>query len=318
MNLVVTIDTEEDNWSDYSQDSCGIENIKKIPLLQNIFDDFNIIPTYLVTYPVATKIESLKILNEVYHKGKCEIAMHCHPWNTPPFEEERNARNSMLCNLPYDLQKRKLNALHEAIKMNFGLHAKSFRAGRYGYNGAVASVIRDLGYAVETSITPFTDWTEYHGPDFSKMTPEPYRFDAPEIFRRVHGGKLIEIPPSIGYLQATFKLCGVIDRLLSSRPGKLFRVKGLLDRMGLINKVWLSPEVSDARQMVGLTKVLLRKEFQILNMVFHSTSLQGGLGPYVKRKEDEARFLNRLKDYFKYTRSVGIKPLRLSDVEKFV
>jgi len=99
MHLVVTIDTEEDNWGQYSADSFSIENIKKIPALQEMFDEFSVVPTYLVTYPVATNRESVEILKDILQRGKCEIGMHCHPWSTPPFDEERNSFNSMLCNL---------------------------------------------------------------------------------------------------------------------------------------------------------------------------------------------------------------------------
>ncbi|HRR39856.1 MAG TPA: polysaccharide deacetylase family protein [Syntrophales bacterium] len=318
MHLVVTIDTEEDNWGQYSEDSFSIENIKKIPALQKIFDEFSVVPTYLVTYPVATDRESIKILKDILQQGKCEIGMHCHPWSTPPFDDERNSFNSMLSNLPFDLQCKKMGVLHEAIERNFGVTAKSFRAGRWGYNGHTALVLKKLGYRVDTSITPFTDWSEYHGPDFSEMKPESYRFNAPEIFNSIPEGEMAEIPATIGYLQNYYELCNSTDRLLSSPLGRLFRMKGLLNRAGLLNKVLLSPEGSDSGDMVRLTKVLMRKKFEIVNLFFHSTSLQAGLSIFVKTKEDEGRFSDRIRGYLAFTSEAGISPITLSDAADVV
>ena len=318
MKIAVTIDTEEDNWGDYSCESFGIENIKKIPALQKLFDEFNIIPTYLVTYPVATNKESVNILKEILQQSKCEIGLHCHPWSTPPFEEERNAYNSMLCNLPYDLQYKKITTLHEAIEKNIGIIAKSFRAGRWGYNETVLKVIRDLDYGIDTSVTPFTDWTAYYGPDFSCMTPEPYRFSETEIFKNSKHGELIEIPATIGYLQRDFNLCKLVDRYLTSRLGRRLRLKGILEAMRVLNKVWLSPEVSDSGQMIKLTKVLQKKNYKIINLFFHTTYLRAGLSYCVKKKEDEVRFSNSMKEYFTYANENGINSIRLSDARNII
>jgi len=61
MKLVVTIDTEEDNWGDYSPNGYTLENITYIPELQDLFDEYRVLPTYLVTYSVATDPQSSTI-----------------------------------------------------------------------------------------------------------------------------------------------------------------------------------------------------------------------------------------------------------------
>jgi len=244
--------------------------------------------------------------------------MHCHPWSTPPYDEDKSIYNSMLCNLPHDLQQKKLGELHRSIKRNFGVRPTSFRAGRWGYNGSVSTVISDLGYIVDTSITPFTDWSEYHGPDFSKMAPQPYLFRAPEIFKSQSDGDLIEVPASIGYLQENYDWCGSIDRKLNHTLGRVLRLKGLLQKLNLMNKVWLSPETSDARRMVQLTKVLMRKNLEVVNMFFHSTSLMAGFSHFVKTKEDESRFMKCLREYFTFTADAGLKPATLSEVGSII
>jgi hypothetical protein len=280
-----------------------------------MFDEYRIKPTYLVTYPVATNKYSVCVMKEVLDSGNCEIGMHCHPWSTPPFEEERNAYNSMLCNLSYELQQKKLSVLDEAIERNLGVKATSFRAGRWGYSGAVSTAIKKLGYRVDTSITPLTDWSEYHGPDFSRQMPESYRFNAPEICRRVDGGELLEIPATIGYLQSNYSCCAAVERALNAKMGRKLRLKGLLSRLGLLNKVWLSPEASDARQMIELTKVMIAANCNIINMFFHSTSLQAGLSFIVKTNEDEGRFMDSMREYFAFVNEAGLEPTTLFEAE---
>lgn len=42
MKLVVTIDTEEDTWGKYLPDGYTLENIRRIPALQDLFDEFSV------------------------------------------------------------------------------------------------------------------------------------------------------------------------------------------------------------------------------------------------------------------------------------
>ena len=121
MKFIVTIDTEEDNWDKYSRSDNPVENLKKIIPLQKIFDRYGVRPTYLISYPVATDPGCIEILKCILDQGRCEIGTHCHPWNTPPFDEEINEHNSMLSNLPESLVLQKLQSLHEVICQNFGV-----------------------------------------------------------------------------------------------------------------------------------------------------------------------------------------------------
>ena len=125
VNLVITIDTEEDCWKNYGRQNNPVENIKQIPMLQEIFNHYGALPTYLVSYPIVINQSSSLILKEMLDSGQCEIGAHCHPWNTPPFEEQISTRNSMLCNLPAELQYRKLEILHRTIVERFGLDVGS-------------------------------------------------------------------------------------------------------------------------------------------------------------------------------------------------
>ena len=70
MYLVITIDTEEDNWGNFSPNGYSLENINKIPALQELFDEFNVKPTYLLTYPVATDKTAVSIFKKILKTGQ--------------------------------------------------------------------------------------------------------------------------------------------------------------------------------------------------------------------------------------------------------
>lgn len=307
MKLIITIDTEEDNWGDFTPTGYSLENIGYIPRLQELFDRYDVRPTYLITYPVATDDKSVSLLKGIMERGGCEIGSHCHPWNTPPFEEENSDRNTMICNLPMDLQFRKLKTLHDTIIRNFGITPVSFRAGRWGSSREVLSNICRLGYRVDTSVTPYTDWSSYYGPDMSEYTPDSFHFTDGE------GSSLLVLPATVGFLQKDFALSKAVLNMVHHRCLRHFRLAGILDRLKLVNKVWLSPEQSTGQQMISLAKRMFNNKYPFINMVFHSSTLKAGLTPFVRSVDDEKRFLNNIEEFLVFSKDTGIESIKLCD-----
>lgn len=173
--LIVSIDTEEDDWGVYKQQGQHLTNIGHLPELQRLFDRYKIKPTYLVTYPVAADETYRDFFKSVHNSGRAEIGAHLHPWNTPPFEEEPTKYYSMMNNLSPDLQKRKIISLTEFIQRNFRVQPRSFRAGRFCFNEQTLPVLVELNYSVDCSVTPFVDWKEnYGGINFHGYPYYPY------------------------------------------------------------------------------------------------------------------------------------------------
>jgi hypothetical protein len=224
----------------------------------------------------------------------------------------------MLCNLPRDLRYLKIKALHSSIREQLGVTPVSFRSGRWGYGPGVAGVLRELGYRVDTSITPYTDWSACEGPDFSARPPDVYRFEADDIFRRKPAGPLLEVPATIGFLQPNFDVCNAVLRGLSREPMSTLRLVGVFDRLRLLNKVWLSPELSDAQQMIALTRTMMRRGAGVVNLVFHSPALVAGLTPFVSTEEEEVTIRHRVASYLAFTSASGIEPLTLSELSRLV
>jgi len=318
MKLIITIDTEEDNWEKRSSDGAVITHLDGILELQEIFDRLSFRPTYLITYPMATDKDIIKTLGDIEGSGRCEIGNHCHPWNTPPFEEEITERNSMLCNLPSALQYKKIKTLHDVIVKNFSITPLSFRCGRWGYCGKVAANLEKLGYRVDSSITSFTDWSEYQGPDFSHMAPDSFWFSPDDIFAKDSHGSLLEVPATAGFLQENFKRSNAVLKTIKNSPLKKLRMKGVLHKAGLVNQISLSPELASFDNMKGLTKTMIKKGYRLINMFFHSPSLKEGLSPFVRTKDDKARFLSTIAEYLRFASGEGVESITLAEAEKYI
>jgi len=305
IKVYITIDTEEDQWSYLNPKESTVENIREIPKLQELFDQYGAIPTYLINYPVAINKGVLKILQKIYKDGRCDIGAHCHPWNTPPFRENISNHNSMLCNLPYELVFDKIQILHKSIKDIWNFEPKYFRAGRWGFGENVARAIFELGYKIDTSIAPFTDWSVYEGPDFSNVTVLKYRFNPDNILKDNSNGSLLEISPTIGFLQNNFKIYSKIRNNILKSKLPYFRIIGLLDKLKIMNYRWLSPELFSGNDMAKLANCFLKNNCQFLNMSFHSTSLLPGLNPFIKSQYEVEKFYRNIDIFLKFAYGNG-------------
>ncbi|MFO7728311.1 MAG: hypothetical protein R6X11_08275 [Desulfonatronovibrio sp.] len=317
MKFVVTIDTEEDSWNRYSATKNSVQNIERIVGLQELFDEFGVRPTYLVTYPVAVNPASVQILSNIHKQGKCEIGMHCHPWNTPPFghEDPVPKPDTMLCNLEESQVQDKLTQLHQTIQQNLGVTPVSFRAGRFGFGPAVAQALSKLKYRVDSSVTPFVSWTDHYGPDFTEFNPDAFRFSTLGLSHRDENSELLEVPVTIGFLQQNFAACRQRLLLLEGGLPRSLHLAGILDRIRLLNLAWLSPENSEARDMIKLAQVMHKKNHPFLNLTFHSTSLKKGSGNFVNSTADEKAFFKNLRIFFEHAWRAGWTSLTLAELE---
>jgi len=315
MYFIISIDTEEDNWDNF-KDKPTLKNIQKIPALQELFDRYKVRPTYLITYPVACDKPSVEILKSILDSGKCEIGTHLHPWNTPPVQEVLNEKNRMLNNLSRELQFKKLKNLHYKIKEEFNCTPVSFRAGRYGLNNDLTKNLMKLDYRIESSTTPFLDWSFLDGPDFSDFYMlNPYRFSSHNFKEKSEKGELIEVPLSAGYLQKEFRLANTIFKKLKKRPIRYFKIIGILSLIGLLNRVRLTPEGYRISEMKKLIRAMMKNNVKFYNISFHSNTLFPGQTPFVSSNKELDLFLKKLEDIIKYMVEIGLKPITLSEVQ---
>jgi hypothetical protein len=300
----ITIDTEEDDWGEYRSSGFSLESLQVLPRVQEIFNAYGAIPTYLVTYPVVQNPKAREFFAEQLAGRRCVVGAHCHPWNTPPFVEELSDRHSMLCNLPYPTVKSKIANLRDEIIRSLQVTPVCFRAGRWGFGPQVAAAIHELGFRVDTSVCPHVDWSLFHGPDYRDAPSHAYRFSPEEILTASPNGALLEVPATIGFLQGNEQLCKRAIR--AQGLARRLHLRGILERARIVNLRWLSPELSSARDMVLLAKRMLRSGYSYLNMSFHSTTLVPGKTPFVRSAEDLQQFLRSIDELLRFVADEGV------------
>jgi hypothetical protein len=305
--VLITVDTEEDTWGDYGCRTPGTTNIHALPALQRLCDRFGAVPTYLVNWPVVDGASSSAILRDLSSHGCCEVGTHIHPWNTPPVEEQTGPRTSMLSNLPHALIRRKLTGLHEKIQERLGCSPTSFRAGRWGFGPRVAETLLDLGYVVDSSVSPYIDWRADFGPDYRNAPIRAYRFHPEAPLVPDPAGALVEIPATIGFLGGRPRF-GMRLREWALRPlPRRLRMVGIVDRLGIAAQRWLSPEVSTGGEMVRLARVLVGAGAEYLNLTFHSPTLSAGLTPFVRDARQVREFNSRIEQFLEYAGAAGFR-----------
>jgi hypothetical protein len=157
------------------------------------------------------------------------------------------------------------------------------------------------------------DWTNDHGPDFSDISPQPFKFSWQDIYRHAPDGPLVEIPVTVGYYQSNFALCNRIAKLLTKKPMDRLVLHKILHKLNLLNRVWLSPDVADAKSMIRLARRMMANDYQFINFFFHTPALKRGLSPFVLTKDDEVKFLERIRDFLIFARDAGIRSIMLSE-----
>ena len=308
MALIVTVDTEEEGlWGGrYPRTGNTVENIKGVDRFQRLCDRFNIRPTYLVDAPVVQDASAVSTLKAIQDDDRCEIGAHVHPWCNPPLNGPTDDRSSYLCNLPEQIQRDKVTWLTEQIEAQFGRRPTSFRAGRYGLDIVGARILHELGYVVDSSVIPFTNYSSEGGPNFEQAPIAPYDIDLESdnllssSNTTANTDTLLEVPVSVGYNRTDFRRAFSVQRFIRTSPLKHFRTEGILDRLGLLRRIKFSPEQADARRMKELVDASLVQDLQVMVMMLHSSSLVPSFSPYVQTEDQLDQFYSRLEGTFEY------------------
>lgn len=289
--LCVNIDAEEEfDWSrPFSRKNTSADWLARIDRAQRVFDRFGIRPVFLMDYPIATNPRAQDIIGGYWHEQRCVVGTQLHPWVTPPHEEVVCPINSFPCNLPADLELRKLVALTDAIKRRFRIQPRIYKAGRYGIDLGRASSLIDLGYEVDTSIVPFKSYAgSGGGPDFTGFPDQPFWVGADR--------RLMCLPVSqsiVGHLRGGQRFG--LERLVLNRYAARIHLPGILARLGLLERVMLSPEGATKAEMCRLIDMMIASGKKIIAVSFHSSSLTPGCTPYVRSERDLSDFLYRLE-----------------------
>jgi len=296
--VLLSVDTEEDNWS-RARSGVTVDNIRELPGFQARCEKLGLRPTYFTTWEVASVPWAAGILRDLAAGGRAEVGAHLHPWNTPPRDEEFVPRNSMTKNLPPPLQCAKLASLTRAIEQGTGVRPTSFRAGRYGLGRETTRALIDQGYRVDSSVTPWVSWADVDdGADFVGAPLSMYALDGTTDPREaVAGGPLVEVPLSCGYTRWPFERSARFHGALTGGPLRRLRLAGVAARLGLLQRVMLSPEISSPRDALRLARLLVSHGVSHLHLTLHSPTLRPGLSPFARSRADVERLFAWLERF---------------------
>jgi teichuronic acid biosynthesis glycosyltransferase TuaC len=291
--LLVVIDTESEfDWSKgVGADQGAVRSIERLPQVQRMFERHGIRPCYVLDYPVATSPVSAAIMRDIASRG-AEIGAHLQPWTTPPFIEPIDDAHAFPGNLPFWLQRQKLSILSDAIENNIGARPRIFKAGRYGIGAATLALLEEMGFEVDLSTAPGFDYKQEGGPDFSRFSTHLSWFGRTR--------RLLEIPTTSGFTGPLRNNGAAWCRVLDRPSLKPLRMRGLMDRSGLLSRVRLSPEGYSLEKMKKLSRVMIAGGVHCLTLSFHSSSLQPGFTPYCSSEVDVQCLLEKLEQFVKF------------------
>jgi len=306
--FVVTIDTEADNeWECQAEPT--YENIQALPAFQELCDEYGVRPTYLLTYDVAGDKDSLSVLRRLSEDGNCEIGAHTHGWRTPPFYPPLDSNTlcqAYLYEYPHNIQADKVATLTDHLEQVFQVKMTSHRAGRWGIDAHILSLLAANRYEVDTSVIPFHsfrhkngDPSSQGGPDFLDAPDRPYYPASDNVCRRGNSG-ILEVPVSIRVFSPVFEVnWGKRLAWLFSGDGFARRtVRRVVRRLGVAQLVSLNPATTTTRHMILLCRQLISEGQPVVNMAFHSSELIAGASPNVVDSDDEEQVWRALADVF--------------------
>lgn len=302
--FLLTVDTEEEfDWTKpLTRETHGIEHVGRLAKFQEFCEHEGVVPVYLVDWPIASSRLAGEILRAPLAQGRAEIGVQLHPWVNPPFEEEVSQVNSFAGNLPPALEEAKIATLRSAIEDRFGIAPLIYRAGRYGAGPNTAGILQRQGIGVDTSVRPMFDYSAAGGPNYRPHPVRPYWLDDERT--------LLELPLTTSYW-------GLLRRHGDAIFPRLWRMpalRGLLSRLGLLERVPLTPEGVSVEEAIRAIDIALDDGAPLLVFSFHSPSLRPGDTPYVRSEEDLDVLYDWWRRVFAYLEQRGVKPSSVKEV----
>lgn len=309
--MLVVVDTEEEfDWDQpFSRESDSTENIREQHRAQTILDRHGAKPLYVIDHPVAQDDWATGWLRELMHDDRAEVGGHLHTWVNPPFEEPLTPHNSYGCNLDPALERRKIEALTEAITKNIGVAPVHFRAGRYGLGFGTLRTLRELGYRTELSIAPHSNFAHDGGPSFYGWNNEPYWHGSP--------GGLLGIPVTTGFSGRAKGLGPMGAPLLDNSVFQSLRIPGVLAGMGLLERCRLTIENIPCDALQRVMTSLVQDGQRLLTLSYHSSSMLPGATTYARTEKKRDELLDCLDNVLSFfTETLGGRLVSVSAAER--
>lgn len=316
--LIVTVDTESD-W--FAMRENKVTSVEGLHFLQEVCARYDMIPTYLVTYEMATRDESIKVIKRYLDQGLCEVGHHLHIWSTPPFENPNSYGvdekwiERIQSEIPDDIFDKKMRTLHDAIEKNFTVKPTSHRAGKWSIDKRTLIWLEKNNYLVDTSVRPYISLKKRSSIDFFKtdtyFAPNtPYFPESKDITRkaakREDAINILEVPVTgiKGDILAEINLRGIN------------RLRLILNKFGYsgVGNISFRPSYREPLNVFqNMTRNLFHSDILFINLMFHSSELTLGTSPYSINKERLEMIKKKIIFVLKTAKEYGLKGITLSE-----
>lgn len=287
-SFIITIDTEGDDlWHWKPGDEITTRNVQYLDRFQNLCAEFGFKPVWLSNWEMINDPLFVEFVNRGLEKGQCELGMHLHAWNNPPYYELEHFEHSgapYLIEYPEEVMEQKIAAITEKLKEQFGFVPLSHRAGRWAMNDTYFKLLHKYGYRIDCSYTPGISWTDSVG-----QTPGFVGCDYRKVatgLQQIHG--IIEVPVTTRFTHRMF-----VDRQKSFKSNVKSILFGAQGR-----SIWLRPNRENRRELSWMVKQSLRGEEDYLMFMLHSSELMPGGSPTFRNEEEIERLYQLLRNLF--------------------
>lgn len=293
--FIITIDTEGDNLWDYKEgDEIQTKNALYIPRFQELCEKYGFKPVYLTNYEMILSSDFVQYIRPKVEAGLCEVGIHIHAWNNPPYYELNGPYdgNPYLIEYPYDVMREKFKVTYDLICERIGVPPVSHRAGRWAMNDEYFQLLKEFDIKVDCSYTPGINWsgscgrTVSSGADYSKIT----------ISCLEHCG-ILEVPVTIKKLHYTSH-GGFRQKLSALIKGKT---------------VWLRPINKPVEELCKLCNLALNDKSDFLEFMIHSSEFMPGGSPTFRTKTDAEKLFSDMDYMFRYLAGHKAKGITLKD-----
>lgn len=283
--FIITVDAEEDNQWDPNQKGTT-ENAKFIPRFQELCEKFQFVPVYLTTYGMAKDPFYMEYMRLHLAAGTCEIGMHLHAWDTPPYYDLHavNSQRPYLIEYPLEVMEEKIQRITLFLEDCFQSPIISHRAGRWAMDQTYFELLEKYNYKVDCSITPFVNWgsclgaTGIPGINYSNISINPY-----------YVNNIYEVPVTIRRMRSfDFNRICSLNRFLHEFYHYI-----------KLNNIWMRPGRSNSvYDIKNLIQKVKNEQTDYIMFMIHSSELKPGCSPNFPDEASIERLYENLTEIF--------------------
>lgn len=280
-SFLISIDTEGDNlWGWKSGDPITTENSMYLERFQALCGRYGFKPTYLTNWEMLQDDRYVSFAKKYVARGECEVGMHLHAWNNPPFHNLPNDDGGALDYLieyPEEVMEKKIALITERIGETFGSGPITHRAGRWAMNGRYFSLLAKYGYLCDCSVTPGISWSSCsgktggsQGSNYTNSLPTEH------VVRCQTGQEVVEVPLSTM----------LVNKIIVPDSIRVKSIARSLKRWIKKEPIQLRPNLRNLNEMMSLVELSAREEGEgYLMFMLHSSELMPGGSPIFSSPE---------------------------------